>query len=248
MLADLGPDSRFERLLTRLSRDGFTSRSVAPPEMSAETDIRGAVMAGASIIRRFRRAARRFAGADQSNIAVIFAIACVPLISFVGAAIDYSRANSARSSMQAALDSAALMVSKDLASGVITTSQISTKAQAYFTALYTNTDAQSVSVSATYTANSSMGSTVQLSGSGSVATDFLKVAGFPNLGIGATSTAAWGNVRMRVAMAQDGKIGALRTAASNLIDQLSALAKTDGDVYISVVPFAKDVNIGASNY
>jgi Flp pilus assembly protein TadG len=257
MLADLGRDSRFERLLTHLSRDGFTSRSVAPPEMSAETDIRGAVMAGASIIRRFRRAARRFAGADQGNIAVIFAIACVPLISFVGAAIDYSRATAARSSMQSALDSTALMVSKDLTSGLITASQINAKAQAYFTALYTNTDANSVSISATYAAgSSSSSSTVQVTGSGSITTDFMKVAGFPTLGFNASSTATWGNVRMRVAMAldntgsmgQDGKIGALRTAASNLVDQLSALAKTQGDVYISVVPFAKDVNVGSSNY
>ncbi len=29
---------------------------------------------------------------------------------------------------------------------------------------------------------------------------------------------------------------------------MSALAKTDGDVYISIVPFAKDVNVGPSNY
>lgn len=214
-------------------------------------------MAGASIIRRFRRAARRFAGADQGNIAVIFAIACVPLISFVGAAIDYSRATAARSSMQSALDSTALMVSKDLTSGLITASQINAKAQAYFTALYTNTDANSVSISATYTAGSgNSSSTVQVTGSGSITTDFMKVAGFPTLGFNVSSTATWGNVRMRVAMAldntgsmgQDGKIGALRTAASNLVDQLSALAKTPGDVYISVVPFAKDVNVGSSNY
>ncbi len=214
-------------------------------------------MADASIFRRFGKVARRFAGADQGNIAVIFAIACVPLISFVGAAIDYSRANNARSSMQAALDSTALMVSKDLTSGLITTSQINAKAQAYFAALYTNTDANSVAISATYTAGSgSSSSTVKVTGSGSITTDFMKLAGFPNLDFGTSSTATWGNVRMRVAlaldntgsMAQSGKITALRTAASNLVDQLSALAKTDGDVYISVVPFAKDVNVGSSNY
>ena len=87
-------------------------------------------------------------------------------------------------------------------------------------------------------------------------TDFMRVAGFPTLGINTSSTAAWGNVRLRVAMAldntgsmaQDGKIGALQTASKNLIDQLSALSKNPGDVYISIVPFAKDVNVGASNY
>jgi Flp pilus assembly protein TadG len=213
-------------------------------------------MFSASITRHFKGAASRFVGANQGNIAVIFAIACVPLISFVGAAIDYSRANAARSSMQAALDSTALMLSKDLSSGAITASQITTKAQAYFAALYTNKDAQSVSINATYTANSTMGSTIQVNGSGSVTTDFLKVAGFPNINFSTGSTTAWGNVRMRVAMAldntgsmaQDGKIAALRTAASNLIDQLSALAKNPGDVYVSVVPFAKDVNVGSSNY
>ncbi len=66
----------------------------------------------------------------------------VPIISFVGAAVDYTRANSARSSMQAALDSTALMLAKDLHEGTITTSQITAKAQAYFRALYTNTGSQ----------------------------------------------------------------------------------------------------------
>ena len=43
-------------------------------------------------------------------------------------------------------------------------------------------------------------------------------------------------------------MAAMQTAAKSLVDQLSALAKTNGDVYISIVPFAKDVNVGASNY
>ena len=207
-------------------------------------------MPRASITRHLRSAASRFAGANDGNLAVIFAFALVPILTFVGAAIDYSRANHARSSMQAALDSTALMLSKDLSSGIITQPDITTKAQTYFAALYTNKDAQSVSVTATYTANSSMGSTIQLNGSGSVTTDFMKVAGFPQLGFNTSSTSAWGNVRMRVAMAldntgsmaQDGKMPAMQAAAKSLIDQLSPLAKNNGDIYISIIPFAKDVN------
>jgi Flp pilus assembly protein TadG len=213
-------------------------------------------MLGASITSRVRAAARRFIGAKDGNIAVIFAIAAVPIISFVGAAIDYTRANGARSSMQAALDSTALMLAKDLSDGTITTSQINAKATAYFTALYTNPDAKSVTINATYTASTSMGSTIVVNGSGAVTTDFMKVAGFPDLNFNTSSTSAWGNVRMRVAMAldntgsmaQDGKMPAMKTAAKSLIDQLSALAKNPGDIYISIVPFAKDVNMGASNY
>jgi Flp pilus assembly protein TadG len=213
-------------------------------------------MFSTSMIRRVREATRRFAGANDGNVAVIFTIAALPILGFVGAAIDYSRVNSARSSMQSAMDSTALMLSKDLSSGTITTAQISTQAQAYFSALYTNPDAKSVSISATYTASTSMGSTIQVNGSGSINTDFMKLAGFPSINFSTSSTTAWGSVRLRVAMALDntgsmadnGKIAALRTAASNLVDQLSTLAKNPGDVYISVVPFAKDVNVGASNY
>lgn len=214
-------------------------------------------MPSASITCRLLKAARRFPGAREGNIAVIFAIALLPLLSFVGVAIDYSRASMARSAMQAAINSTALMLSKDLQSGNITASQINTQAQAYFTGLYTNKEAHNVAINATYTASSgSLGSTIQIDGSGLIMTDFMRVAGFPTLNFGTSGTSAWGNVRMRVAMAldntgsmaQDGKMPALQNAAKKLIDQLSALAKTDGDVYISIVPFAKDVNVGPSNY
>ena len=50
-------------------------------------------------IRHICNAARRFVGANDGNIAVIFTIAAIPVIGFVGAAIDYSRTNSARSSV-----------------------------------------------------------------------------------------------------------------------------------------------------
>jgi Flp pilus assembly protein TadG len=219
-------------------------------------------MFGASITRHIREAAKRFVGANEGNIAVIFTIAAIPIIGFVGAAIDYSRANAARSTMQAALDSAALMLSKDLSSGKISTSDVTTTAQKYFGALYTNKDATIAPITATYTANNgNLGNTIQLTAHGSINTDFVKVLGsnFSTMGFGSTSTTAWGNVKMRVAlaldntgsMASDGKITALRNAVAGtggLIDQLSALAQNNGDVYISVIPFAKVVNAGASNY
>jgi len=37
----------------------------------------------------------------------------------------------------------------------------------------------------------------------------------------------------------------MQTAAKHLIDQLSAAT---ADINVSIVPFAKDVNAGASNY
>ncbi|MEH2626489.1 Flp pilus assembly protein TadG [Bradyrhizobium sp. AZCC 1719] len=204
--------------------------------------------------RRFRTAASRFAGANDGNIAILFGIAVLPIMAFVGAAVDYTRAVSARTSMQAALDSTALMLARDLTEGTISTSEIPTKADAYFKALYTNPEAKSITISASYTPTSGKGSTILINGSGAVDTTIMRVAGYPNLGFTTSSTSAWGNVRMRVAMAldvtgsmkDDGKMPAMQEAAKSLVDQLSKLAKNTGDMYISIIPFAKDVNLGTS--
>jgi hypothetical protein len=50
----------------------------------------------------------RFGRDKRGNIAVIFAIACVPLISAIGFAVDYSRATKIRSKLQAASDAASV--------------------------------------------------------------------------------------------------------------------------------------------
>jgi len=229
--------------------------SAIEAEMTAKSS-RGTVMSGASVVRRLRATVSRFGTLNEGNTAIIFALAIIPILSFVGAAVDYSRASMAHSSMQAALDSTALMVSRDLSQGTITTSQIASAAQSYFSALYHNKDATGVSVSATYTAGTgSNGSKVVVSGSGSLATDFMRVAGISNMDFSASSTAAWGSSLLRVAlvldntgsMADHNKIGALQTAAKNLVTQLSALAQNNGDVMISVVPFEIDVNVGTAN-
>jgi Flp pilus assembly protein TadG len=217
-------------------------------------------MAGASFISSVRCVSRRFLRDSRGNVAVLFAVALVPILTFVGAAIDYSRANAARSSMQSALDSTSLMLSRDLTNGTITTSEIATKATAYFAALYTSTDAQNIAVTANYTsASTTTAATIQIAASGQIITQFMRIAGFPTMGFNTDATTTWGNVKMRVAlaldntgsMAQNNKLTALKNAVAGtngLIDQLSALAKNPGDVYISVIPFAKDVNVGASNY
>ena len=212
-------------------------------------------MFGKSILNSVKRAAAEIVGADRGNVAAIFAIALVPMLGIVGAAIDYSRAAAARSAMQAALDTTALMVSKDAAANPnLTTQQATNAAQKYFNALYKDGDASGVVISATFTPNTGAGATVQVSGSGSVATDFMKMAGFTQINIGTSSTTKWGNTRMRVAMvldntgsmADNGKMAAMQKAASDMVDSLSSFSKNTGDVYISLVPFAKNVNLGAS--
>lgn len=210
---------------------------------------------------RLTQATRRFAYANDGNIAVTFGIALLPILCFIGAAIDYTRASAARTSMQAALDSTVLMVAKDLSAGTISTSQVNTAAQNYFSGLYTNKDAKAscsggTCVTATYTAaTGTAAATIQATASGRITSDFMQLAGFPTMGFSTTSTSTWGSSLLRVAlvldntgsMAQYGKMTALKQAAKSLVSQLSGLAANQGDVYISVVPFEIDVNVGKSN-
>lgn len=54
------------------------------------------------------RLIRHFGSDRRGNIAVVFALACLPLVTAVGCAIDYSRATQMRSKLQAAADAASV--------------------------------------------------------------------------------------------------------------------------------------------
>ena len=56
----------------------------------------------------FFRLIGRFRRDKRGNLAVIFAVACVPLISAIGCAVDYTRAVTIRSKLQAAVDAASV--------------------------------------------------------------------------------------------------------------------------------------------
>jgi Flp pilus assembly protein TadG len=64
-------------------------------------------------LRSARQIAVRFASASEASFAPAFAIMLVPFVVAVGAAVDYSRANSVKAYMQSALDTAILAGAKD---------------------------------------------------------------------------------------------------------------------------------------
>src|ERR1051325_10570903 len=102
----------------------------------------------AKLMEFIRRRARELRAANAANVTITFALATIPMVGFVGAAVDYSRANSVKSAMQSAADATALMLSK-IANGM-TQAQIQTKAAAYFAALFNRPDATGVAITATY--------------------------------------------------------------------------------------------------
>src|SRR5450631_3995553 len=194
----------------------------------------------------------RFLNDCRGSVAPLMGILALPIMGSVGVAVDYSRASAARTAFQAALDSTALMLSRNAATQ--TGADLQSTATDTFNALFTRSDVSNVAITANYA--SSNGSTVTLNGSATIDTNFLSVLGYNQLEITASTTSTWGNTRLRVAlvldntgsMASSNKMTALKTASQSLLTQLQAAAVTADDVYVSIVPFVKDVNVGLSNY
>ncbi len=176
----------------------------------------------------------------------------MPIIATVGFAVDYSRANAVKAAMQAALDSTALMISKEAATD--TNTQLQTNAQKYFLALFARPDATNVTVTANFTTDG--GTSVVVNGATDVPTSILAAIGYGAITVSGSSTAKWGSNLLRVAlvldntgsMADAGKMSALQSATKSLLTQLQTASSNIGDVYVSIVPFVKDVNLGAANY
>jgi Flp pilus assembly protein TadG len=191
----------------------------------------------------------RFLRDRRGSIAPLLAVIALPLMTAIGMAVDFSRASAAKASFQAAVDSTALMLSKK--AGNLSSADLDALATTYLKALFADPNAKNVSVSATY--SSKGGSQIALTASATVPTSFLGLIGYGELPITAQTTAIWGNNRLRVAlvldntgsMDDDNKMTALKTAAHNLLDQLQKAASAPEDVYVSIIPFSKDVNVGA---
>src|SRR3954471_22918759 len=139
----------------------------------------------------------RFWKDRRGGVAPMFALAVIPLIGLTGAAIDYSRANSARTGMQAAIDATALAMAK--LAPTLTQSELQQKTSAYFNAMFNHPEAKNIVVTPTY--NTTGGSQLTIAASGSVDATFVKIMGINSLNIGSTSTVKWGNNRLRVALA-----------------------------------------------
>ena len=193
----------------------------------------------------------RFWKNRQGSVAPILGIAIIPLMGAVGAAVDYTQANATRTQFQNALDATVLMLSNTAA--LQSAADLQAAATTDFNALFTNTNAKNVTVTAAY--SSTNGSQLVLNGSATISTNFLSVLGIDTINITASTTSTWGNTRLRVAlvldntgsMASSNKMTALKTASQNLLTQLQSAAITPDDVYVSIIPFNKDVNVDPSN-
>ena len=207
------------------------------------------------------RRLKAFAAARRGNVAMIYALAMVPVIAAAGAGLDYARAVIVRSNLSDALDAAALAVGSTAG---LSQSQMQTLAQQYFTANY-NIDASFGTPGSLVVTPS--GNSLTVSVTDRMPTTLLQVIGMNTLSVTASTKVVWGQTKLWVSLVLDNtgsmcepdaspcpgdnnpniKINALKTATTNLLALLKNAAVNAKDVMVAVVPFTTGVNVGTSN-
>jgi Flp pilus assembly protein TadG len=191
---------------------------------------------------------RRFRSSRNGNIAIIFALTIVPLFGAMGAAVDYSLANAARTNMQDSLDATGIALSRI---APLTQTQLTTTGNQFFFGSLGSTPLTNVSVTITST-----GSTITLDSTGTYHTTLASVLTLVGMGttfpVSAHSVVSWGIGKVEVALVLDntgsmstsGKLTQLKAAAKNLISIMQSSAKNAGDAKVAIIPFDTTVNIG----
>jgi len=181
-------------------------------------------------------------------------ICIIPLAIAMGAAIDYSRAASVHTSMQMALDSTALMLSKEAQN--LTPDQLGSKATSYFNALFNRPEVSNVQLTEEFGSPQLGSFSLKITGTTTLPTIFWRVLAKDHVDITATGEVLWGIKKLNLALAldntgsmnQNNKMTELKKAAHTLLTTLQNAAKTPGDIKVSIIPFVTDVNVGASNF
>jgi hypothetical protein len=200
---------------------------------------------------------RAFARSKRGNVAMIFAIAMVPLVIAAGTGLDFARAMLVRQQMAGALDAAGLAVGSSTGLDQATAQA---RAKEYFDANYSLSAADfgPTTVSIPPSGFNSGGS-VLITATATMPTVLMKLAGIPSLPITTSTTVVWGQSKLWVALVLDNsgsmaqgdssgsKMNALQNASHQLLTTLQNASSTAGDVQVSIVPFVKTVNVGIAN-
>jgi len=189
--------------------------------------------------------ARNFSADRAGAVILLFGLTVIPILGFIGGAIDYANAYSVRSKLQNALDAAALAAGRDL----FTSGSESSAQQAGLNVLDINLGNDfpaGLSVNFGFS-----GAVVTASATIDVDTYILGVIGINEFPVGAVSTINISGGTFEVAMVLDNsgsmsgsKMSNLKDAAEDLVDILFASQSSSDYITIGLAPFAATVNVG----
>jgi Flp pilus assembly protein TadG len=197
-------------------------------------------------IKRCHAQVRSFVEDRRGAVAMIFALAIIPLMLGAGVAIDYSRAQVVKNRLGLALDATALAVGSSELTDAAAIEQL---AQDYFKANYPASEL-GVPGNLNLTVTSK---TVTIIATADLPTTIMRIAGINDLTVNASVEVTRETNRLEVVMVLDntgsmnfsGKLDALKTAAADLVNILSAEQPNPDMLKFALVPFSASVNVGS---
>lgn len=187
---------------------------------------------------------KRFWADRNGNFAMMFGILAVPLLIGGGLAVDYINLSRQKSSIQEALDAAALAVTREGPKN-LTQEQALEIAKQFVAANYPELALQ---VKARIISDD----TVEISGETDYPTSFGGVFGAPMVDVAAVSRATYSAIKYEIVFVLDttgsmagGKLMALQAAVTGMIDDIAKENLPAGTIKYGVVPYAGFVNVGS---
>jgi len=211
------------------------------------------------VLRALTSKLREFCVSRRGSVAIIYAVALIPLMLAVCGGLDYARAVMVRTAMTQALDAAALALG---ATKNLSDADAQKLANEYFKANYNvssdfGTPGGSNGAFVVNVVRS--GQSIVLSISDQMPTTVLRIVGFDTWAVNASTTVVWGQLKLWVSLVLDNtgsmtqtdssgvsKLSALQTASHQLLTMLQGAVSVDGDVKVAIIPFTRNVNIGTA--
>lgn len=184
---------------------------------------------------------------ERGNVAIITALAIVPLLAILGGGVDIVRATTMSARLSAAVDSATLA-----AANLTNTRDVEIVINEYIDSNFVGQDSVRDSISLSYNADTALNAkTISVSASGHIDTYFLGLFGIRTLPISSASIATQSKTNVEIALVLDisssmrgNKIANLKVAADSFVRKILEDEDARDVTSISIIPFGGTVNIG----
>ena len=203
-----------------------------------------------NIFSLFTKRAKSFCTDNSGSIMVYVSLAVIPIIGFIGVAIDSARGYMVRSHLVESLDAAALAAGRSL-----TQEAIQTDVTRFFELNFKDNymGAALIGPTATYNPDDN---TIIVTASAEINTTFMGIFGHETLNISSSTTITRDTRGMELVLIMDNtgsmqhndKLETMKSSAQNLIEILYGEEETLDDFWVSVVPYSASVNIGNENF
>ncbi|MCF6322055.1 MAG: pilus assembly protein [Rhizobiaceae bacterium] len=206
-----------------------------------------------TLISKLKNQTTGFLTNQNGAIAIIFGIALLPVMISAGIAVDYSRIAYTEGAIANALDAAVLMSGQALSEGKPVNASFRKEFDNFFYANINGRTKMTTTVKIeSFSADPATGK-VAATVKSELKTAFMGIIGINNVDITSNSEAVFSSKKVELTMMLDvtgsmdsqGKLSALKSAATNAIDILMPTGSTNNKVRIALVPYSASVNIGS---